>query len=448
MGAPNVTGKNVTGMKLIAGLVVLGVLAACGDREIILPGQREDLDAIFTDKAPEQAPAPKASAIRIPAATNNANWVQGSGTPATRTAHPALSGAPALVWSANIGAGDNRKARITANPVVASGRIFTLDSGAKVTATATNGATIWQRDLTPSRDRAGDATGGGIATANGLVFVSSGFGVLTALNAETGAVQWEQELGGTGSGAPTVVGDLVYLTSGDDSGWAVEAASGKVRWQMAGTPNVTNVLGAPAPAITDKFAIFAFGDGEIQAAFRNGGLQMWSSQVSGQRRFNAAAKVADITGEPVISGNTVYIGTHSGRLVALDTGNGDRIWTANMGAIGAVWPVDNALFLVSDDNKVVRLDAQTGAEVWSVDLPGFTTDRPRKQKRTYQNLGPVLAGGKLYVASGDGLLRAFDPASGALIYSTEIPGGATTAPVVAGGTLYVVGSRGQLYAFR
>jgi outer membrane protein assembly factor BamB len=52
------------------------------------------------------------------------------------------------------------------------------------------------------------------------------------------------------------------------------------------------------------------------------------------------------------------------------------------------------------------------------------------------------------VASSDGKLRSFDPTDGSLIGSVDVPGGATTAPVVAGGTLYVVSGEGQLHAFR
>lgn len=54
----------------------------------------------------------------------------------------------------------------------------------------------------------------------------------------------------------------------------------------------------------------------------------------------------------------------------------------------------------------------------------------------------------MIVASNDGVLRSFDPVSGGLTGTTQIPGGATTAPVVAGGTLYVVSTKGQLHAFR
>ena len=89
-----------------------------------------------------------------------------------------------------------------------------------------------------------------------------------------------------------------------------------------------------------------------------------------------------------------------------------------------------------------------GGQVWQVDLPEFTTQKVKKQGPVYAHFGPTLAGNKLYVASGDGVLRVFDPGSGNLIGQAELPGGAATAPVVAGQTLYVVSRNGQLLAFR
>ena len=62
--------------------------------------------------------------------------------------------------------------------------------------------------------------------------------------------------------------------------------------------------------------------------------------------------------------------------------------------------------------------------------------------------GPILAGGRLIVTSGDGLIRQFDPVSGAALETEKVPGGATTSPVVAGGVLYVVSKTGKLHAFR
>jgi len=433
---------------LLIGALGLVALAGCEERERILPGQREDLRAIFDGGAEiAEETENQTVALALPAPTNLANWESASGAPA-RAPHLAFSTAPTLIFAANIGDGDSRKARITADPVVSEGKIFTLDAGATVAATSTDGASLWSVDLTPDGDSTADATGGGVAAGSGKVFVSSGFGLLTSLDAATGAILWQQKLEGTGSGTPVVANGLVYVMAGDDTGWAVDVASGRVRWQLSGTPDVANVMGAPAPAITGDLAIFAFGDGEVQSAFAKGGLPRWASQLAGQRRFDAGSKVSDITGDPVVSGGTLYVGSAMGRLVAMRPESGERIWTASEGTTGPVWPVAGAVFAVSDKGELLRLAAATGEILWRVPLPGFVKDRPRRQVERFVHHGPIVAGGRVIVASSDEVLRFFDPISSALINSVDLPGGATTAPVIAGGTLYVVSKRGQLLAFR
>jgi outer membrane protein assembly factor BamB len=110
--------------------------------------------------------------------------------------------------------------------------------------------------------------------------------------------------------------------------------------------------------------------------------------------------------------------------------------------------VADSVFAVSDQNELLRLDASTGAKIWGVELPNFVKTRPKRQGRVVPHHGPILAGGRVIIASGDGVLRSFDPVNGALVGTAEIPGGATSAPVVAGRTLYVVSTDGQLLAYR
>lgn len=428
-------------------------LTACAQPEVILTGQREDVRSVLTDQSGFETDQAAFSgnvsrAISLPAARANADWSQTAGSPANRIAHPALGGSLTLQWAADIGEGDSRKHRITADPVVSGGRIFTLDAQSIVTATSTSGATLWQADLRPARDQAGDATGGGLVVAGDTVFISIGFGVLAALDVSNGAVRWTQQLDASGSGTPTVAGDLVYVTAGDNTGWAVNRSDGTVEWQIGSTGDTNNVLGAPAPALTDDLAIFAFGSGEVRAVFRRGGLNRWDASVLGKHRGRALSNVSDVTAAPVVSGNLVYVGNQSGRIAALDLGSGARAWTARDGAIGPVWPVGNSVFAVSDLNELIRLDAIDGAKVWGVELPNFVKRKPKRQSRVVAHYGPIVAGGRVIIASGDGVLRSFDPTNGALVASVALPGGATSAPVVAGRTLYVVTKNGQLLAYR
>ncbi len=418
-----------------------------------MPGKREDIRAVLSADAGETAIATDAEPETIPplelAATSaNAEWSQSIATPATRTDHPALGAAPQLIWSVNIGAGDGKRNRITADPVVAGGQIFTLDAQARVSAVSTSGAVVWTRDLTPPNDGADDGSGGGLAYDNGRIYVSSGFGYMVALDAATGEEIWSQNLRTTGTGSPSVSGELVYVVSGDEVAWALETKNGRIRWQLSATPDINNVFGAPAPAISDKYVIFAFGSGEVQGAFRKGGLRRWDAQIAGQRAGFSGARVADITSDPVISGDRVYIGSHSGRTVALGLGNGDRLWTAPDGPLNPIWPAGDSIFLVSDRNELLRLSAEDGSRIWGRALPFFTKDKPKRQNEIFAHHGPIIAGGRLIVASNDGLLRYFDPTTGDPLGETALPGGATTNPVVAGNTLYVVSTNGQLLAFR
>jgi len=428
---------------LLCGTALAGLLVACAEEEVILRGEREDIRPEYAAEVVNQS-----RAIWLPQQTVNTSWPQGHGAEATRTAHPALSVAPQRVWSVGIGAGDSRRQRITATPVVGGGRIYTLDSGAQVSAVSPQGQVLWQAKLVPAADDDGQATGGGLAYDDGVVYVSSGFGVLTALDAATGTPIWRQELEATGSGQPRVSGGLVYLVAGDDTGWAVNTKDGRIAWQVEAAPSPSNILGAPAPVVSRDLAIFAFGSGDLIATFRRGGLRRWTASVAGQRTGRTLSRITDVTGAPVISGKRLYVGNNSGRTVAIDLDTGDRLWTAREGASGTAWPAGDSLFQVSDLNQLLRLDARTGEVIWAVDLPGYVKDKPGKRGRIYVHHGPVVAGGQIVVASNDGVLRFFNPQDGSLTRTIEVPGGATTAPVVADRTLYVVSSKGELLAYR
>ncbi|MEY8841984.1 quinoprotein, partial [Cribrihabitans sp. XS_ASV171] len=115
----------------LAGAALL-VLTACAERETILPGPREDIRPEGQSATAPLEDGTGSRAIRLPAPATNAAWTQGIGTPAYRPAHPALRSAPQRIWAVGIGEGDTRRTRITADPVVAGGLVYTLDSGATV----------------------------------------------------------------------------------------------------------------------------------------------------------------------------------------------------------------------------------------------------------------------------------------------------------------------------
>lgn len=426
-------------------LVLLAGLSACAEPETILPGERID---VVSGEPVGEAVASREVPFRAPAARSNAEWTHKAGTAAHDLVNPALGAGSTRLWSASIGQGDTRGHRVTAQPVVAGGRIFTLDSQARVTALSPSGVVLWSADLTPVRDRADDASGGGLAAANGRLYVTLGFGDLVALDQATGGEIWRQRLGAVATGAPTALAGRVHVAGRDGIGWTVDAATGRVLWNVASTPDRLGVMGGAAPAATGEVVVFPFISGELIATEPQGGNALWTAYLLGERAGRAYARVTDITGDPVITGNRVYVGNHSGETAAIELGTGQTVWTADKGAMGPVTVAGGSVFLVSDQNDLVRLDAATGDLLWSVPLPFFVDERPRRREGIFAHYGPLLAGGQLIVASSDGQLRFFDPANGALVRTVALPAGAAVEPLVAGGTLYIVTSDGALTAFR
>ena len=433
-----------------AALAIFMMISACEDSEVILPGKREAIAAIYQDSSTQAAKKNVNRILPLKAlkARRNSNWSQGHANPKTRISNAAMSSTPNLLWSAKIGTGDSARARISADPIVYGGLIFTLDSRMVLSATRSDGTNAWSKDLTPKTERSGQADGGGMAAGGEKLFVSTGYGTLWALDLENGTRIWEQTLLGTGNSQPAYRDGIVYLVSNDATTWALDAKNGRVRWQIDGLADVNNAAGTTGPAVSKKYVVFGFGSGEVQTAFRKGGLVLWSSTLAGGRAGLSLSTIEDIGSTPVISEGRVFAANSTGRIVALNLDSGERLWSAPYGVKSLVWPAGNSVFFVSDQNQLIRLDARSGKIIWAKKLLGYLKLDRRRSKEVVVHHGPILAGGKLYIASSEGTLTAFDPASGDSVRTVEIPGGATTNPVVTDGTLYVVSKTGQLHAFR
>lgn len=438
---------------LMAGLLAL---AGC-EKELILTGERFNtrtpLDASIAE---EGKPVPteisdlvenRSEPISLPAARAIGDWTHRAGNAQHLMPHASLSAAPERVWSVSIGSGDSRRHRITAAPIVADGRVFTMDSASGVSAVSTSGAVLWSTNLTPAGTR-GTATSGGLAFGNGRLFAATGDGELVAIDPASGNVAWRQKLGALAAGTPTVEGGVVYVVGRDSTAWAINANDGKVEWQLAGTNSVSGMIGSAGPATSASTVLFPFGNGDVTVALKQGGLQVWTANIAGSRLGRGYNNISDITGDPVVAGAVTYVGNQSGRLSALETETGTVLWSAHEAAYGPVLPVGGSVFLISDEARLVRLDASTGEAIWSVEMPYYVPGREKKRAAITAHYGPLLAGGRLVVASGDGVLRLFNPTNGALAGSVELPGGAASEPALAGGAIYVVSKNGQLHAFR
>lgn len=434
---------------LALGLLLLGgcdtVSSLFGeDDEPPLPGTR--IAVLQGGSGIEADPAVAGRQIMLPEPYVNGGWEQPGGSPGHAMYHLALSDAPRVAWSDNVGEGDDDDAALLAQPIVVGDAVFAMDSRSIVTARRqSSGDTFWETDLEPEDEDDG-FFGGGIAFADGQLFVTTGFGSVFALDGSSGAVLWEQKLPAPIRAAPTVSGGRVFVITLDNQAYALAAADGRRLWDHSGITEVASLLGTTSPAVAGGTVIVAYTSGEIYALQVENGREIWSDSLAAVRRTDPLADIAQIRGLPVIDRGLVYVVSHAGRTVAIDLRRGSRVWESGVGGTQTPWAAGDYLFMVTNEGTLLAVTREEGAVRWATQLPQWEDPEDLEDPITWY--GPVLASDRLVIAGSHGEAYAVSPYTGAILGVVDLPAGAALAPIVANNTLYFVSQDADLVAMR
>lgn len=159
---------------------------------------------------------------------------------------------------------------------------------------------------------------------------------------------------------------------------------------------------------------------------------------TGRMRWKFVTGGSGISAAPLVHGHTVYVGDEGGAFYAINTANGALRWKFTTGdkiASGAIFVADSVLF-GSYDNHLYRLRASDGAKLWS-----FEAD-------AQVHCTPCEAGGLVMIAGCDGLLRIIDLGTGRQVRAATLGGNFAAAAAYASGAVYVGGLEGKYYAVR
>ena len=408
-----------------------------GERIAVLSGEND----IMVD--PDTAALPFA----IPEAVANEDWAQSGGNPAKSMGHVALGNALGTAWQVSIGAGSDKKGRLISAPVVAGGKVYTIDTNGVARAfDARNGGAVWAVAFGKDSGNKDSNYGGGLAVDGGRVYAVNGLGNVAALDAATGAQVWTVKPGGPLRGAPTVADGAVYVISQDNQIYSIKAADGASNWSSAAALEIAGVFGSASPAVARGTVIAGFSSGELNAYRYENGRVVWQDALSRTSISTSVASLSDIDASPVIDGNQVFAVGKGGRMVALEINSGQRIWEQNVAGITTPWVVGDWVFVVTDEAKVVAMSRTTGKVRWINELPRW--DNPKGKKGLIYYSGPILAGSRLILVGSNGTLINVNPTNGSFQSQTNVGGGVSVPPVVAGGTLYILTDSGRLIAYR
>jgi outer membrane protein assembly factor BamB len=252
----------------------------------------------------------------------------------------------------------------------------------------------------------------GATFSDGLVFAGCDDGQLHALDARTGRQRWSFRAGGPIRARVTVSGSAVYFQSDDGLLYKLGAADGVERWRV-------RLVAAPVTRLPLD---------------------------DPKSRFDRFA--SDVT----VAGDRLDLGTHDGRVVAINSRDGAGLWEFRTADSVTAAPavVGGRVYAGSFDKHVYALDQRTGALIWKRDTQGAVVSTPAPAgkrlivgNRAYDLLGldadsgdvawrryiwfswvessPTVRGGVAYVGSSDAAaVFAFDAQTGRPIWKTDV----------------------------
>ncbi len=410
--------------------------------------------------------------VVLPPAYVNVDWPQVGGNPTHVVQHTGATGPLEVRWSRDIGKGSGRKTRVLTPPVIANGVIYAMDGANNVLALSEStadkfwsyGVTVKEREKTregrlgiierirdPLSFTDGSGTdkegiGGGLAYDNGTIYVSSGLGVLAALDAITGTEKWKYEGRTPMHSAPVVSNGRVFVISDDNELFAFNANTGDTLWTYQSIVESARMLTLPAPAIVDDVILAPFSSGEIVALrVQNGGV-LWQDALSSSARLTPLASLNDVAGGPAVADGYVIASAQSGVMSAFDLRTGQRIWRQPAGTIGIPLIAGDFVYAVTTEGQLVCMSKLDGAVIWIQQLESFKNEKKRKERIVWA--GPILAGDRLFLVSSRGKTVIASPKTGEILSEDKIGQPVFVPPVIANETIYVMTDKARLVAIR
>jgi outer membrane protein assembly factor BamB len=265
----------------------------------------------------------------------------------------------------------------------------------------------------------------------GAVYFGSGDGNVYGLDVATGTLKWKFKTGDVVHASPAISDGTLFIGSWDSYFYALDAASGKEKWRFktGEDHNIFNQVGIQSSAaVMDGVVYFGCRDSNFYALDARTGEKRWA--------FNN--KGSWVITSPAVQDGKVYFATSDTATVyALDAKAGTPIFSIKF----ASWPLFSSpaiaggmLYIGSHQGKLIAIDLASHKPVWTFETDASRQNGPALTKpdgtpnyeaafadNFYENMvigvskmmtvgamlsSPVVVNNVIYVGSTDGFLYA------------------------------------------
>jgi outer membrane protein assembly factor BamB len=275
---------------------------------------------------------------------------------------PAVTGNASVVtsWQSVLGG----KQLSSLMPAVANGRVYAAHpTGALIVADEATGAVVNRFQVPLSKG----AVSGGVAASADLIVVGTNKAEVVALDMN-GAMLWSTKVSSEVIAPAAISEAAVIVQGGDGVVTALDPKTGARKWSLQRQLPALTVRSSSLPVAARGAVFVGTPTGKLLAVDASNGAIGWEATVATPKGTSELERLIDVVGRPVMDNERICAAAYQGRVACFDLVRGTLLWSRDLSSLTG--PLLDAKYVyVSDDKGVVQaFDKTTGGTVWKQDV--------------------------------------------------------------------------------
>lgn len=307
-----------------------------------------------------------------------------------------------------------------------NGVIFAIDPDGQVSAYKAK-QRLWKSKVTKQELTAG------VEAGEGIVVIGNRKGDLFALDQATGSQKWSAKLSGAILSPSLIQSGRVITIANDGTVFAHDAVTGQQVWAYK-LPNVQfSLRGQPAPVrLDERTVVVASANAYVYALDVISGVPRFQRRVAVSDGRSDIQRLIDVVGDPVVAGQYLVTTSFQGQVTTTDLTTQRVVWSEDASSTNSAEVSGDKVFVSTADGKLKAYNLATGELLWQ-----------NEELLNRQLSNPVMLGQNLVVGDLDGVIHLIDPNTGKLIGRAKTSGEVRSLRVI-DNQLYVATRKGAL----
>jgi outer membrane protein assembly factor BamB len=296
---------------------------------------------------------------------------------------------------------------------------------------ARSGRRLWEVDL-------GARLSGAAAVAEQVLLVASVDGRLLALARASGERLWEAPLSSEALAPAAAQGGVAVVQTVDGKLAAFTVADGRRQWLYERSEPALSLRGTARPLIVGPQVVAGFASGKLAVVAMRDGRLLSEIVVAQPRGRNEIERLVDVDAAPLVVDDALYALSFQGKLVAVDLRTGRAAWSRDVSSFTGMDADRKNLYLTDEQGHLLALDLRSGASVWR-----------QERLRGRRPSAPLVAGEYVVVGDYEGYVHWLARDDGRFVARARVGGHPIRVrPQADADAVYVANEDGVLAALR